>query len=52
MPRRPKTPAMSAAQPSVPTAAAIAYAAVEAEIKAVTPDALQPQNPTLTMAIV
>ena len=51
MPKQPKTPAVSAAKPSVPKEAASAYAAVEAQVKALAPDALQPINIDIPRAV-
>ena len=51
MPKQPKTPKVSAAKPSVPSEAASAYAAVEAQVKALTPESLLPINVDIPRAV-
>ena len=51
MPKDTKTPQVSAAKPSVPTEAASAYAAVAAQVKALSPDDLAPINVDIPRAV-
>lgn len=51
MPKQPKTPKVSAAKPSVPSEAAKAYAAAEAEAKKLAPGALLPINVDIPRAV-